>query len=191
LLDFVERFVQVCDVHTAPLVMSWLYGYTISYLIGTRNHGQHLQECVVKILTSDVCGCVYMMPSFVFGEHRGSFLGLKQEGHDINLSSQVPRLGMNVIVPLFHLFSPWYGQDNFFFLTYVYVHTHTHTYIYIYTHTHTVEPLLSGLRLTVPLTGKWKGVVLNNIFWLTFPIRFRRDVRTTKGKNSYLYSFLK
>jgi hypothetical protein len=99
--------------------------------------------------------------------------------------------------------------------------THTHTHIY------TVEPLLSGLRLTVPLprmqvslncaetllqfleqesdlnfsdilticklrtSVKLKRSKKIKRFHGLFQERFLTAVRTTKGKNSYLYSFLK
>lgn len=74
-----------------------------------------MQECVLKILTSDVC--VYMMPSFVFGGYRGSFPGVEWRGHDVDHSSlssaEVKNEGT---VPLLPLYSPWHGQGQLFLM---------------------------------------------------------------------------
>jgi len=74
-------------VHTALLVMSWPCGYTISYLIGTCNRSPYILECVLKIFTSDVCVCVCTMPSLLFDQYHGSYPGLKQQVHNVILSS--------------------------------------------------------------------------------------------------------
>jgi hypothetical protein len=67
--------------------MSWLCGYTLSYLIGACNRSQYMQECVLKILRLDVFVCVHMMSSFLFDQLHSSFPRLKQQTHNVILSS--------------------------------------------------------------------------------------------------------